>query len=455
MPKKAPLTYGEISRLTGSAIKESVSRFQLEFDTNMINTVETGGACIGIPLPSLALEWLLDTTIWPLGRVVQCNGLEASMKSGFSYELSRIFRKFGGITNYHETEGKFAETLCRSIVGWHAETAFLRDQCDSMNDWQKKLLFSMRNVRLIMDGTGKRNDRGIGRIFPALEVIDSLTAKNLESSDERIEKAGFAQSAHPTEAGSITKYMKMIQKILDRYPVALLLINHLKLQEQQGSPQPLRHRPGGKHVAFHETVELEFKNIGKIDLKDKEGVKIKVRCRKNNLGTNDHQIEVPVRWWYTPQFDANVGREVRRQKTGWYLHEATVNLITHPDFKYRGDVKEVLDFQVNKKRYSSKRLKIRKDDPVSVTAFGRAIFKDVSLMAELRSILGIKVRPVLDPRIGYSKQQATARTLIDEYTEKQDDELPAEKIVVRSRVGSSGAAGAATKKPARKRRKPV
>lgn len=442
--KRQPPTYDELSKLTNAAVRAGIASLQDEFDNKLINTIETGGACIGIPLPSLAFEWLVDTTIWPLGRVIQCNGLQASMKSAFAFEMSRIFRKYAGITHYHETEGKFAEVLCRSIIGWGADTAFVRDPCESMNDWQSKLIASMKYVKRAMDGNGRKQP-GLGRIFPVLEVIDSLTAKNMDTSDERIEKAGFAQSSHPVEAGSITKFMKFVQKTLDHYPIALLLINHLKIQGDPGNPaQQIRHTPGGKHVAFAETIELEFAKRAKIELKDKEGLLINIRCRKNSLGTFDHRITVPVRWWYAMTQDASAGkREVLRQRTVWDWHEATTMLLTDANFRLRATVRDILDIQEVRsggKRYASKRLRIRKDAAVTAHAFGKAICSNSEVLAELRAAMGIKCRPALDPSLGYAKQQATARALIDEYTEKQDDELPAEKVKVRSRVTSSEAA---------------
>lgn len=452
MPKKTPVDMVQLSDKVNAAVRASVTLFQTQFDNKLINTIENGGACIGIPLPSLALEFLLDTNIWPLGRVVQLNGLHESMKSGFAFELSRIFRKHAGATWYHEVEGKFSETLCRSTIGWGADTNFVRDPCESMNAWQRHVLATQSFIRKTMDGAGKK-DRGTGRTWPVLEVVDSLTAKNLEGSDDRIDKAGFAQSAHPTEAGSITKFLKRLQRTLDYYPLSLVIINHLKLTDNPNGPQPIRHTPGGKHVGFQESLEIEFTKIGHIQQVDKEGLNIKLRVRKNALGSPNRSIVVPVRWWDELTTDAQAGkREVPRQRTKWDWHAATVQMLTDEKLVRKTAVKEVLDIHKLKgNMYWSKRLKIRKDNPATASAFGLAIYRNKAVMSELRRVFGIKCRPVLDPAIGYDKQQATARALIDDYLEAEDEKLPAEKLVARpSAVRNTKVA----KKPQQRRTRP-
>jgi RecA/RadA recombinase len=426
-----------------AAVRASVEVFQTHFDDRRINTIEHGGACIGVPLPALSLEFLLDTNIWPLGRVVQLNGLQSSMKSAFAFELARVFREHSGATWYHEVEGKFSETLCRSVIGWGADTAFVRDPCDSMDAWQQHVTLTLRTIRDIMDGKGKR-ERGTGRTWPVLEVIDSLTAKNLTASDDRIDKAGFASAAHPAEAGSITKFMKRLQRVLDHYPISMVIINHLKLQENPNGPQPIRHTPGGKHVAFQESLEIEFTRIGHVEQVDKEGLDVKLRVRKNALGSPDRSIVVPIRWWSAPQIDAQAGKKpVSRQRTVWDWYTATTKLLLNDKLVRRTAVREVIDVRAIKGKFWSKRLKISKDAPVSAQSFGRAIQRNDAVLRELRQVFGIKMRPVLDPRIGYAKQQATARALIDEEMEKTDDTITAQEV----EVGPSAASRPVRTKP--------
>ncbi len=432
-----------------AAVRQSVQLFQTHFDDRRINTIEHGGACIGVALPALSLEYLLDTNIWPLGRVVQLNGLQSSMKSAFAFELSRIFREHSGATWYHEVEGKFSETLCRSVIGWGADTAFVRDPCDSMDAWQQHVTLTLRTIREIMDGKGKR-ERGTGRTWPVLEVIDSLTAKNLTASDDRIDKAGFASAAHPAEAGSITKFMKRLQRVLDHYPISMVIINHLKLQENPNGPQPIRHTPGGKHVAFQESLEIEFTRIGHVEQVDKEGLDVKLRVRKNALGSPDRSIVAPIRWWTAPAIDAQAGKKpVSRQRTVWDWYTATTKLLINDKLVRRTAVREVIDVRTAKGgKFWSKRLRISKDAPVSAQAFGKAIQRNAEVLRELRQVFGIKMRPVLDSRIGYAKQQATARALIDEELEKTDAAIETQEVEVGSSAGPRASRSAAGAKPA-------
>ena len=81
-------------------------------------------------------------------------------------------------------------------------------------------------------------------------------------------------------------------------------------------------------------------------------------------------------------------------------------------------------------------------------AFGKAIQRSTEVLRELRQVFGIKMRPVLDSRIGYAKQQATARALIDEELEKTDAAIETQEVEVGSSAGPRASRSAAGAKPA-------
>src|SRR5690349_9951518 len=76
---------------------------------------------IGLPLPSIALEWVLANSVIPLSQMIQIVGLPGSCKSALVYEIFRWFNLYGGISILVENETKFSLDLLNSILEFDAK----------------------------------------------------------------------------------------------------------------------------------------------------------------------------------------------------------------------------------------------------------------------------------------------------------------------------------------------
>ena len=59
-----------------------------------------------VPLPSIALQWLINSNGWPLNRMTSCTGEPKTFKSAFSYQLASWFLEHGGIAQIMDTTRK-------------------------------------------------------------------------------------------------------------------------------------------------------------------------------------------------------------------------------------------------------------------------------------------------------------------------------------------------------------
>ena len=97
---------------------------------------------VGIPLPSLSLEYLTGNTVWPLSSVAQIAGRWGTCKSSFAYDIFRWFYEYGGRSICLDTESKFNPELCRSIMRSGDDSrAFHYNRCKSVEDWQDRMTF--------------------------------------------------------------------------------------------------------------------------------------------------------------------------------------------------------------------------------------------------------------------------------------------------------------------------
>ncbi len=68
-------------------------------------------------------------------------------------------------------------------------------------------------------------------------------------TQEKVHDDGFAGRNYPIEALSISTYMKTIPQMIDGWPFALVLNNHLKMGKDKDG-RDVRNTAGGKAVNF-------------------------------------------------------------------------------------------------------------------------------------------------------------------------------------------------------------
>lgn len=377
---------------------------------------EAENLIIGVPTPALAYEYVTGQDCFTLGVVIQIVAKHGVGKSALLAEFGRWFDLADGGMVLCENETKFNPHWYSSIQGPVVYSRMRLHRCKSVEDWQRNLTWSIKQMKTDMEGT--KDAPGPGRTFPVLFGVDSIMGKMSEENQEKIigkvgKKGklgttgdGFAQArSFPIEAGSITKYMRTVPQLMDRWPFALVLINHLRIKtDDQGNPE--RNKTGGEQVNFQESFELELKKIGghakRIQSANFEGVTLQLSCEKNSFGPTGRKAQTRLLWWHEPDADGNP-----TQKTVWDWDWATVHLlntILHGEGQstYLKNRLKAADFHLDCPSSSdvensawSKTLGMTKADAREWTDVGAMIREDRALMGRLRDALGIVRRPRL------------------------------------------------------------
>ncbi len=386
---------------SASFMKQMCADMRAEYgDAGITTAGEAGRLVLGIPLPSLAFEYLIQNSVFPLTRVVQLVGPPKTCKSGLCFEISKWFwERSAGNTMLFENEGKYSPDWASSIIGWDNPHTLGHTPCTSVEDWQRKMKKFIIQAKTYATGTAK--EPGPGRVMPSLIILDSLMGKLSETTLKNIELRGYAEKHFAVEALQITEYLKAISSEFQEWPMSLLVVNHLKMgKTAQGLPE--RRKAGGYHMTFQESLELEMAPVmnGKISLAAKpnrpaiSGKSTRIKCMHNALGQEGRSIIVDILWW---QEAGPTGR--MRQITAWDWHAATVRLLTDPSFAagIRANIRDIVDLrgvggEEKSKLFWSKTLGVSEATPMSASQIGQVIFDNREVTRELRNLFGIKVR---------------------------------------------------------------
>lgn len=444
-----------VREVSSRLLTESLAMLQEEYGDAMIGLASDAGfSTIGLPLPSLAMEYLLLSTVWPINsRLSMLVGPQAAGKTMLLSEIMRWNYHYCAGHNYQiVTEySKHSYDLSLSIMGWEYSDGLAYIPAPTMNEWQSRLLSVLRNERVLMDGpegysqlpgmeqaqsqrlkqkrkyvnkkrkTVRKSDlksegkEGIGRIYPVVVGIDAVMSVATVESCIKIETDGFAAKEYANEASSITKFLRALPQAMYGYPFHCIGVNHLKEKPPEfGQLRPERSIPGGKHLLHHEALELELHKIGSLQTAAYEGQTVLIKCIKNCLGTSGRQIAVDVKWW-----NENVeldGVECVRQRTVFDWYAATMKLLLGKLGSQR-EVKSVLDLQTHSQpgqsiKVSSQALGIPRSEPVPLDVAGYVLQNTPHVLEPLRDIFGIKRYPVFQLGQDYRDQMEEAKRRI-------------------------------------------
>lgn len=386
---------------------------------------------VGLPIPSLMLQYVLGTSVLPLSRIFQIVGEEGSCKSSFLYEIMRWFCIYGGVSIIGENENKDAKDLREAILQHNQDfmnrVATFPTKC--VEDWQVLISRTVQSNKEVMVGTPKAP--GTGKTYPVLIGVDSIKGTGLRSAIQKIMDEGFASLEFPKMAAVITQFMQSIPEQIGGFPFLVVGTNHLKPSVNQVNPNiPVENVPGGKSLKFMETYEIKMEKLGYIDKASREGVRLRFRCRKSATGPTKRFGDANFVWEYVtdevpliddsgnPVIDQETGEyemtEKMTQHAWWDWYEADIEFILSWLSDYRKKVTfgkkllGIVDLQehvsTKGKTVSSKALGISADKPVSYTEAGRLLHGRPDLLQKLRNALGIIDRTVFKPGVDYAKQ---------------------------------------------------
>ena len=211
-----------------------------------------------------------DAKGWPLGRIIEVFGGEATCKSGLAYSLIAFVQQAGGIGVLIVAEGEYSEHLA-ACYGVNPEALILIDS-NIVED-----VFETINKMML----------SVGKDTPLAIVIDSVAGLCTRAEYED-PKFDFDRQGQ-IRANLLSKSFRKIGAKIPRTLTTLFLVNQVNEGEtnflgRKGKPQA----PGGKRIKFYSTIRLRMESIGAVyrtvnGKKAAYGMDVKVTTDKNRL----------------------------------------------------------------------------------------------------------------------------------------------------------------------------
>jgi RecA/RadA recombinase len=386
-----------------------------------------------LPVPSIAMRYLIQNEGWPLSSLYQIVGPEGSFKSTFAIEVGRWHALCGGKIILCEAESKPTPDLRNAILN-HDEGAIRVEDCASIEDWQRKIIWYSKELKKKMEAAN-----GPGRTIPICFIVDSLTGKAAERTIDKIMKEGHASPHFAIEAGSIADWMRTYPQQMLEWPFNLLGVNHLKANLNPMTGFVDRNIPGGWSLKFQETMELELKQMGSVREMDgyNEAVLL-IQTYKNSHGKKNVTIQVNLRLWQ--QEDAPGVFRLHGRFEWW---ESAIYLLLDglrmkDDVKARllPRIKEVVDLHRkncgNKgNMFWSDTLGVPSSDPIPAHDLGVKLEQRSDILAKLYPILNIHSRPFFKPGVDFLSQLEDYKHLIDQMEASQKLLIQKEELKMR------------------------
>lgn len=234
--------------------------------------------------PTDLTEWvstgssLLDLAIsnrpnggFPVGRIVELQGMEASGKSLIVAHTLANTQKKGGLAVYIDTENALSEEFLRAVGVDVANMLYV--PLETIED-------SFDAIENIIETVRKSNKDRLVTI--ALDSVSAATTKIEQDAD--YEKDGWATS----KAILMSKAMRKITNIIGKQRVLLLCTSQLR--EKMGVMFGDKYTTsGGKALGFHASCRIRLKGVGKLKSGSGKteqiiGVQTEAQIIKNRMG---------------------------------------------------------------------------------------------------------------------------------------------------------------------------
>ena len=273
--------------------------------------------------PSNVKDWIssgcdsLDLAIsnrpnggFPVGRITEITGLEASGKSLLAAHTLAETQKRGGLAVYIDTEAATSAEFLEAI-GADLKT-MLYVPLETIEE-------IFETIETIVDGVRKSDKDRLVTI-----VVDSImgASTKIEMAAE-YDKDGYATS----KSIILSKAMRKVTNWIARERICLIFTNQLrtKLGVSFGDQWTTA---GGKAIPFHASVRLRLKNTGQIKAKINGveqivGSKTNVQVVKNRIGPPHRKVDYEI--YYDSGID-NYG--------GWLAIMKTFDIVTQAGAHY-------------------------------------------------------------------------------------------------------------------------
>jgi recombination protein RecA len=276
--------------------------------------------------PSNVSEWIssgcsmLDLAIsnrpyggFPVGRITEITGLEASGKSLLAAHTLAETQKKGGLAVYIDTESATSSEFLTAI-GVDLKT-MLYIPLETIEE-------IFETIETIVEGVRKSDKDRMVTI-----VVDSImgASTKIEMSAE-YDKDGYATS----KSIILSKAMRKVTNWIARERICLIFTNQLRVKMGVSFGDQWT-TAGGKAIPFHASVRLRLKNTGQIKAKvggveQIVGSKTNVQVVKNRMGPPHRKVDYEI--YYDSGIDNYGGWlaimknfDLVKQSGAWYTLE--------------------------------------------------------------------------------------------------------------------------------------
>ncbi len=343
---------------------------------------------VGLPVPSLAVRYLLQNSGLPLGLVYHLVGPPAVFKSTLLAEMIRWHIACGGVGILCETETKPTPELRKSVIGWEDKRTIVRE-CTSVEGWQKTIT---DYIKAIQKEYSDRKEE----LKPIIFGIDSYMGKMPQRLQEKFARQGYAEKHFGEAAQIIGDWLSVYTALTKGWPFTLVGVNHLKKSIDPVTGLISYRTPGGQFLQHQNVTEIRVAR-SKTERKEADGVPyyetvIQLQTTKNSRGAQDKRIFVTLRQWR--EIKDNQSRlyssfewwesTVRMLHDGWGLTNSEREILLPK-------VKKILDIQKRSRGdlFWCDRLNIGREDAIQPHELGMILEQQEDLLQELYKVLEI------------------------------------------------------------------
>jgi len=325
----------------------------------------------GVPLQSLALEYLFGSDKLILGMTYGISGPPQSFKSALMLDFGRMLSSWGGGALLVETEGrKISPAMLEDLFGDQIEKLLMRP-VQSVDAAQETLTEVLRWEK----ETYPKREKLIGL------MVDSLVGSSTDERKRKVDEVGSAQKDYSSEALMWAQWLKTKASEFSGWPIVLMYVAHEKpkVGDTSGHGHAVT-RGGGSAPEFHSATCLSVRRTGESKGAGQTITRINIKTVKNSFGEFNRRVDVP--------FVYDFSEEPAKMYFDW--GHATVQVLIEQQSRVN-DIIQITqhgDSMTGLTRtFTCKRMGMK-----GVTGYelGNAIYADAELMADLRRVLGIR-----------------------------------------------------------------
>lgn len=367
----------------------------------------------GIPLKSLALQYLYGVENLPVGRFYGFSGAKGSFKSSIVFWLLRNTMAQGGLATLVESERKVSDTLMHGIIGQYMNQ-LLQLNATTLEETQEMLnkncfAYYKKNVP--------------ERHLPYAIGWDSLRGVLSEQTSNKIDKEGHYTRQFSSEAHSISPFFAKMVEELSFWPMILFFVQHQKKKQQEGGPPGMAGGTstlGGDAPGFHATALTTCTATAKKSKEDARNpwAQFQLRTSKNNLGLYGRRVLADIHFHEDVQDN---GQRVLNYFIDW--DKADCDVLLSDKLANKSGVKEVMGLREmsQKGMYACPELGLEKVPASEIMAALRDPSNE-ELFYELKANMGI-TRNLRFDEVEWAKVGGTDKNPICDWQVKEGVDL--------------------------------